>query len=279
MTATVVPDSTIGTSGSASVSVGVRKAWSIAWPALAFGVAFVLLWEAVVKGFDLKPYFLPAPSAVLDAFFGNLDNVWDAARVSGTNALVGLIAGAAIGVALSFALMRFDVLNLLVSPLAVALNAVPIVVVVALFTTMYSSTSETPRRLMVTIVVNFIVLVNVSKGLRQVQRTHLELLRSLAASPAEVLRKARIPNAIPYFFTSLKIAAPTAVITAFVSEYFGGRQNGLGYFIPSNFANSKTANAWAYVIGACLLGLAFYLVSILMEYITQHNRGPAPGGA
>jgi NitT/TauT family transport system permease protein len=257
----------------------VRKAWSVVWPPLAFGVAFVLLWEAVVQGFDLKPYFLPAPSAVLDAFVDNFDNVWKAVKVSGANALVGLIAGAVLGVALSFALMRFDILNLLVSPLAVALNAIPIVVMVALFTTMYSSTSEIPRRLMVTIIVNFIVLVNVSKGLRQVHRTHLELLRSLAASPGAVLRKARIPNAIPYFFTSLKIAAPTAVITAFVSEYFGGRQNGLGYFIPSNFANAKTAEAWAFVIGACLLGLAFYLVSILMEYITQHNRGPAPGGA
>jgi len=152
-------------------------------------------------------------------------------------------------------------------------------VIVALFSTMYPSTSEIPRRLMVTIIVNFIVLINVSKGLRQVNRIHLELLRSLAASPSDVLIKARIPNAVPYFFTSLKIAAPTAVITAFVSEYFGGRQNGLGYFIPSNFANSKTAIAWAYVIGACLLGLAFYLISILMEYITQHKRGPAPGGA
>jgi len=257
----------------------VQKAWSIAWPPLAFGLAFVLLWEAAVKGFDLKPYFLPAPSSVIDAFFSNIDNVWSAARVSGTNAFVGLVAGAAVGVALSFALMRFDLLNLLVSPVAVALNAIPIVVIVALFSTMYPSTSEIPRRLMVTIIVNFIVLINVSKGLRQVNRIHLELLRSLAASPSDVLIKARIPNAVPYFFTSLKIAAPTAVITAFVSEYFGGRQNGLGYFIPSNFANSKTAIAWAYVIGACLLGLAFYLISILMEYITQHKRGPAPGGA
>lgn len=271
-----------GTSGSPSGSSGsdaAWRAWSIAWPPLAFGLTFVLLWEAVVKGFDLKPYFLPAPSAVADAFFGNIDNVWGAARVSGTNAFVGLVAGAVLGVVLSFALMRFDLLNLLVSPLAVALNAIPIVVIVALFSTMYPSTSEIPRRLMVMIIVNFIVLVNVSKGLRQVSSIHLELLRSLAASPSNVLMKARIPNAIPYFFTSLKIAAPTAVITAFVSEYFGGRQNGLGYFIPSNFANSKTAIAWAYVIGACLVGLAFYLISILMEYITQHSRGAAPGGA
>lgn len=276
MSSTVAPVTAVSSS---TPGDAWRRAVSIAWPPIAFGVAFVLLWEAVVKGFDLKPYFLPAPSAVIDAFFNNLDNVWKAASVSGTNALVGLVAGAVLGVALSFALMRFDLLNLLVSPLAVALNAVPIVVIVALFSTMYPSTSEIPRRLMVMIIVNFIVLVNVSKGLRQVSRTHLELLRSLAATPSDVLRKARIPNAIPYFFTSLKIAAPTAVITAFVSEYFGGRQNGLGYFIPSNFANSKTAIAWSYVIGACLLGLAFYLISILMESITHHNRGPAPGGA
>ncbi len=260
-------------------SVDVRRVAAIAVPPAAFGLAFVALWEAVVRGFDLKPYFLPAPSSVADAFFGNLDNVWAAVRVSGTNALVGLLLGAVVGVVVSFALMRFDLLNQLVSPLAVALNAVPIIVIVALFQNMYPSTSEIPRRLMVMIIVNFIVLVNVSKGLRQVHRTHLELLRSLAASPWEVLVKARIPNALPYFFTSLKIAAPTAVITAFVSEYFGGRQNGLGYFIPSNFANSKTAIAWAYVAGACLLGLAFYLISILLENITQHNRGPAPGGA
>jgi NitT/TauT family transport system permease protein len=131
---------------------------------------------------------------------------------------------------------------------------------------------------MVTLIVFFIVLVNVAKGLRQVHPTHLELMRSYAASPVDVLVKTRIPNALPYLFTALKIAAPTAVITAFVSEYFGGRQNGLGYFIPSNFANSRNAVAWAYVIGACLLGLTFYLVSVILESIIKQHRGPAPGG-
>ena len=51
-----------------------------------------------------------------------------------------------------------------------------------------------------------------------------------------MLRKARIPNAVPYLFTALKIAAPAAVITAFVAEYFGGPQNGLGYRITSNLS-------------------------------------------
>lgn len=247
-------------------------------PPAMFGVLFVVAWEAVVKGFDLKPFFLPAPTAIADAFVDNAGLVRSAVFVSGANALIGLIAGVVLGVAAAFVLMRFSLLNELVSPLAVALNAIPIVVLVAVFQNMYPSTSEVPRRLMVTLIVFFIVLVNVAKGLRQVHATHLELLRSYAASPVAILLKARIPNALPYLFTALKIAAPTAVITAFVSEYFGGRQNGLGYFIPSNFANSKNAVAWAYVIGACLLGLVFYLVSIALENITTHRRGTAPGG-
>ena len=102
-----------------------------------------------------------------------------------------------------------------------------------------------------------------------------------------------------YLFTALKIAAPVAVITAFVAEYFGGSQNGLGYGITSNAAVSRTAASWAYVIGACTLGLLFYGAAVLLErWVSpshrqasrgssrrprsqpqQHTGGLAPGGA
>src|SRR5919106_6484390 len=166
---------------------------------------------------------------------------------------------------------------MVVAPLAVALNAVPIFVLVALFNNMFSVTSEVPRRLMVSLVVNFIVLVNVAKGLTQVDRTHVELMRSYAASDVSVLLKVRVPNAMPYLFTALKIAAPAAVITAFVAEYFGGSQNGLGSRITSNMT-ANTAAAWAYVLGACLLGLAFYLISVLLESLITRQWGASPGG-
>ena len=250
----------------------------VGWPIL-FGALFLAIWEAAVAIFDLKPYFLPAPSAIGEAFVDNVGVIREATFHSGTNALIGLVAGTVLGVAASFLLVRFRILTELVTPLAVALNAIPIVVLVTVFINMYGSTTEVPRRLMVTLIVFFIVLVNVAKGLRQVHPTHLELLRSYAASPSAVLVKARIPNAIPYLFTALKIAAPASVITAFVAEYFGGRQVGLGTRITSNFANSKNAVAWAYVLGACLLGLTFYLISIAMESTTRHRRGTAPGGA
>jgi NitT/TauT family transport system permease protein len=242
------------------------------WPPAVFGVLFLALWEFVVKFFDLKPYFLAPPSKIWQKFTENFDLVWGAAKLSGTNALIGLLAGALFGMVMSLVLSRFRVLNDLITPLAIALNAIPIFVLVAVLNNMFAITSEVPRRIMVTLVVYFIVLVNVAKGLTQVSPTHVELMRSYAASDTQILRKVRIPNAVPYLFTALKIAAPASVITAFVSEYFGGSQNGLGSRIASNIANSKNAVAWAYVLGACLLGLVFYVISSVLEGVST------PGG-
>ena len=241
-------------------------------PAIVFGVAFLALWESAVRGFDLKPYFLAAPSKIGEQFFKNYSRIWEASTVSGGNALVGLVVGTVLGIVMSFILSRYRFLGELVTPLAIALNAIPIFVLVAILNNMYSITSEIPRRVMVTLVVYFIVLVNVAKGLTQVRSTHVELMRSYAASEFAILRKVRVPNAVPYLFTALKVAAPASVITAFVGEYFGGLQNGLGSRITSNIANSKNAAAWAYVLGACLLGLAFYTVSIILEGVARKGE-------
>lgn len=234
-------------------------------PPLIFGLLFIAAWEMAVKGFDLKPYFLAPPSSIWEMFVNNLGFIWGATKVSGANALTGLVVGAVLGALMGLLLSRYRVLNELVTPLAIALNAVPIFVLVAVLNNMFSITSEIPRRIMVTLVVYFIVLVNVAKGLTQVSPTHVELMKSYAASDFQILRRVRIPNAIPYLFTGLRIAAPASVITAFVSEYFGGSQNGLGSRITGNIAISKNAVAWAYVLAACLLGLAFYLVSSVLE--------------
>ena len=239
---------------------------------LVFGVAFIALWEGAVVGFDLKPYFLAAPSKIMEQFLKNITRIWEATAVSGGNALVGLVVGTILGIAMSFILSRFRFLSQLITPLAISLNAIPIFVLVAVLNNMYSITSEIPRRLMVMLVVYFIVLVNVARGLTQVSSIQVELMRSYAASEFAILRKVRVPNAIPYLFTALKVAAPASVITAFVSEYFGGLQNGLGSLITSNIANAKNAAAWAYVLGACLLGLAFYTVSIVLEGLTRRGQ-------
>ena len=129
---------------------------------------------------------------------------------------------------MSFLLMRFRLLNDMLTPLAVALNAIPIFVLVAVFNNMFAITSTVPRRLMVTLVVYFIVLVNVAKGLRQVERDApraAALVRRHADAGAhQGARPER--RALPVHRAQDRRSG--AVITAFVAEYFGGSQNGLG---------------------------------------------------
>ena len=237
------------------------------WPPVVFGVVFLLGWEWFVNARDVKPFVLVAPSEVWSAWLDNQDQILDAMRVTGTNALVGLVIGTVLGtlVALVAAAVRW--IGELVTPLAVAVNAIPIVVLVAVFTRMYEADSETPRRIMATLAAFFVIFVNVSRGLNQNSPTQLELMRSYAATKRQQFVKVRLPNSMPFLFTGIRVAAPLTVITAVVAEYFGGNKNGLGASISGFLSISKKDVGLAYVAGASLLGLAFFGAAAVLEYV------------
>ena len=86
-----------------------------------------------------------------------------------------------------------------------------------------------------------------------------------------------LPTAAPYLFTGLRIASSLAVISALVAEYFGGPIGGLGKSITSAASSSNYPLAWAYVLGAIVLGLVFYCVALLAEVVaTRHQPAPDP---
>jgi NitT/TauT family transport system permease protein len=245
-------------------------------PPVVVGVLFLLGWQLLVDAAGIKPYLLPSPSAIWTQLSRNHDDILDTARVTGTNALVGLVAGAVLGVLAALVASRFRVVDGLLVPLAAAVNAMPIIALAPMFNTMFSTTSPVPRRLVVTLVVFFPLFVNALRGLRQVQPIHRDLLTSYAAGGWAFARTVRIPGALPFVFTGLRLAASLAVIAAVVAEYFGGRQNGLGTRITSAAANTAYPRAWAYVAAACALGLLFYLVATALERIATPWRTPGP---
>ena len=235
------------------------------WPPILIGVLVLAAWQAVVVVQDIQPYLLPAPSLIAENFFGDLSLMWNTALYTATTAFLGLVLGSILGVAMAFLAQRFIVVNNLVTPLAAGLAAVPIIALTPILNNMFSITSRTPRVLVTMIIVFFPMLVNVIRGLVQVQPVQLELMRSMNAKPRTVLRVLRVPNAIPFFFTGLKIAAPLSVIAALVAEYFGGPQEGLGSRTASSAATPAYGRAWAYVVAAIITGLVFYLVTVALE--------------
>ncbi len=241
-------------------------------PPVLFGALFLAAWELFVRWRDVKPYLLPKPSLVWSQIHDNWSQIVDAAKASGTNALIGLIIGTVLGVAFAVLSSRFRFLGEMVTPLAAAINVMPIIALAPMFNNWFSITSDTPRRLVVTIIVFFPIFVNVLKGMTQVDATQYELMRSYAASDSAVMRKVRVPNALPFLFTGLKVAASLSVIAAIVAEYFGGIQNGLGSRITSAAANSNTGRAWAYVAASCVLGLVFFCSAVLAERLAMPWR-------
>lgn len=244
----------------------LRNSLALVLPPVIFGIAFLALWQAWVEIKDVQPYVIPKPTAIVSSLFDNPGLVKRACVVTGVNALVGLVVGAILGFVGSVLTNRFRVVAELINPLAVTVAAIPAVVIVGVLNNMYALDSQIGRRLMVSIAVFFIVFVQVTKGLTHNDATQLELMHSYAATPRQLLAKVRIPNAMPFFFTAVRTAAPIAVIIALVSEYFGGTQDGLGSKISSGLNSSNKALGFAYVVGGSILGLLFFAGSNLLEY-------------
>lgn len=241
-------------------------------PPLIFGLLFLAVWQLFVRAANVRSYVLPAPTDIWTAAGDHSSRITSAAATSGLNALVGLLVGVVLGVVLAAVAARLRVLGHAIAPLVAALAAIPIVAVAPLLNNMYSPLSSLPRREVVAISAFVPIFMNVYRGLSRLAPVHRELMHSYAASDTAVLRTIRIPGALPYFFTGLRVASSLAVIAAVVSEYFGGLQNGLGSRITSSVGATDYPAAWASVLGAVVLGLIFYLGAVLLERLVLGRR-------
>lgn len=241
-------------------------------PPVVLFVVLVLLVELLVVAAGIPPFVLASPSAIWAQLVQYAPQVLAATVVTGLNALVGLLIGAVLGVLLAIAASSIRAIDGMLAPVVAAVAVVPIVALAPVLYTMFGSTSEVARILIASLAAFVPVFLNTLRGLRQVRPVHRDLMRAYAASPQQQTRFVTIPSALPHFFTGLRIASSLAVISALVAEYFGGPREGLGSAITTAAASSAYARAWAFVIGAILLGLAFFALTTLIERIASRHR-------
>lgn len=154
-------------------------------------------------------------------------------------------------------------------PFAIAANSMPIIAFAPIANNWFGIDSPISKMFIVAIMVFFPVMINTVRGLTQVDLRSLELMRSYAAGEFEIIRKLRIPNALPYVFNGLKVAAALSMIGAVVGEYFGGPRIALGVFITQEAALFRFASAWAAIIIACIMGIALYLIILILERLAM----------
>jgi NitT/TauT family transport system permease protein len=238
-----------------------------ALPPLLTVVVLLTLWEMATRVFAIQQFLLPAPSVIGAALVENVQEMLTAARMALYESLGGLAIGATLAISAALLAVRWKVARQALIPFAIGLNAVPTLVFAPIMNNWFGSVNPLSKMMVIVTLVYYPIMINVVRGLTQVDARALELMRSYGASEWEIFRKLRVPNALPYFFNALKLSATLSVIGTVVAGYFGGQRAALGVWILNEVVLFRFPSAWAGILVACAIGLVFYIIVSILERI------------
>jgi NitT/TauT family transport system permease protein len=247
-------------------------------PALLVFVAGIALWEGLVRGLDIQNFLLPAPSAILETLWTERETLVGAGWFTFEEALGGWLMGCSAAILTALVLARWRTLGAAVMPYAIAANAIPIIAFAPITNNWFGTLNQLSKMVIAAVLCYFPVLINTLRGLTSVRPQQIELMRSYAAGETAIFRRVRIPNALPYIFTGLKVATVLAMIGAIVGDYFGGSQDALGIQIRRQAGVFAFTEAWAAILVASILGILFYGAVAVAERLTMSWHPSARGG-
>jgi NitT/TauT family transport system permease protein len=243
--------------------------------ALFFGL--LALWVIAVRIFPIPSYILPSPSLVAAAAFGS-EIAWGLHIWVTTLEIIGgfLLAGVA-GVLLGVMIAWSTIAERTLVPFLVFVNTLPKVAVAPLFL-LWLGYGVFPNIVIAALIGFFPVVINTAVGLSQSPEEMLDLGRIFGASKARIFRKIRIPGALPYILSALKVSATTAVIGAIVGEFVAS-QRGLGYVIINAQMTLNTPVAFVALIWISIIGLIAYgSVSLAGRWLAPWAEGLSGDG-
>ena len=253
---------TVAASNRASVRFGL--------PVLAFAAALAL-WQLAVVVFSIPPYILPAPTAVLNSLVKNVPLLWDAAVVTSTEVLLGFLLAAAISIPLAYAIAMVRLVEIAFYPLIVVLQTIPKIAVAPLFIVWFGFGIE-PKVMLTFLLCFFPILVDTMTGFKALDPRLLYITKSMGASRMQTFRYVRVPAAVPFIFSGLKVAVVMAVTGAIVAEFIGS-SGGLGYLLLRASSLLDTALIFAVLVVLSILGLVFtYAVELLEKLVAPWQR-------
>ncbi len=224
-------------------------------PPLAF-LTLIAAWEAACRLFHIPSFLLPAPSAIAVAGFDIPLSVW-LGHIAATLrvAAMGYVAAVVISIPLAVALVKSRFLSRTLYPILVVVQSTPVVAVAPIIIVTLGA-SDLPRVVITFMITFFPIVVSTVTGLLATPEELIELSRSLRAGSAREMLHIRLPFAVPYIFSALKISTTLAVVGAVVAEFVAA-ERGLGFFIAFSTSFFKIPQAFAGLV--VLVGLSLVL--------------------
>ncbi|HVP75831.1 MAG TPA: ABC transporter permease [Gaiellaceae bacterium] len=234
-------------------------------PAIVVFVLAIAAWQGAIAAFHIQQFLLPKPSAIVSSFWTDRHTLWPAGWYTFKEALGGFAGGSLAGILAATLIGRFRTIGAAVMPLAIAASAIPIIAFAPIADVWFNPLSPKSKMAIAGVLCFLPLMVNTMRGLQSASPRQIELMRSYAASNFQIWRRVRVPTALPFVFTALKVSSVLAMIGAIVGEYFGGAFNALGVLIRSDAQILDFQTAWAGILVASLLGIALYAAVALLE--------------
>jgi NitT/TauT family transport system permease protein len=259
VTAVVAPDRV----APPGLGVGGRlREWA---PSVGVFVGTLAAWELLVRGLGLKQFILPSPVAIAQAVVEYFPELWASATYTLVEILLGLAIGTVAGLLAGVITARFGGFRDSVLPFAIAANSVPIIAFAPIFNNWFGIDKQLSKAMIAAVICFFPIMINTVRGLTSASPAALELMRSYASSDAQVFRLVRIPAAMPFIFTALRVATTLATIGAIIGEYFGAPKVSLGQYIVTYSSYLNFERSWAAIVFACAIGIGLYVAVITAE--------------
>ena len=246
------------------------KSWQtgLAIPVI-FGLCLILIWESVVRGLEVSPILLPAPSVISIKFVTSWSILWqDFVQTVVKGAMSGYAIGCGSAFALAVVIDRFPFLQRGLLPIGNFVAALPVIGMAPILV-MWFGFDWQSKSAVVVVMVFFPMLVNTVEGLRAANMMQRDLMRTYAAGYWQTLLKLRLPAAMPFVFNGLKVTTTLALIGAIVAEFFGSPIKGMGFRISTEVGRLALDMVWAEITVAALAGSAFYgSVAMIEQKVT-----------
>jgi NitT/TauT family transport system permease protein len=248
-------------------------------PAIIVFAVGIVAWQWILPDvLHVQRYLLPRFSAVVSTFWDDRHALWGAGWFTFKEAVFGFLLGSSIAFCSALVLARWRPLGNALMPYMIAANAVPIIAFAPIANAWFGTLSPWSKIVISAVLCFFPVLVNTLRGLTSVHPESIELMHSYAAGERDIFRRVRIPTSLPYLFSALKVGCVLAMIGAVVADYFGGSTTSLGVLIQNSVALAQYETAWAAILVASILGIAFYASIAVTErfVLSWHPSTRAP---
>ncbi|CPR17996.1 ABC transporter permease [Brenneria goodwinii] len=228
-------------------------------------IILLIIWEVGVRIFNVPEFILPAPSKIIASCAEVPASVAMHTLATFRTIMLGFIVSIVLSFPIALLIASSRLMANAIYPLLILTQSIPKVALAPLLV-LILGTNELPRVVITFLVAFFPLVVSISTGLMAVPAELLELGKSCKASSRQILLKIRLPYAIPFIFSGLKVAITLCVVGAVVAEFVNA-DRGLGYLIVTSTAFFKTSLAYGAVVILSIMGILLFQMLVLLEKI------------